>query len=174
MTTCSRAPRNAPAAHGPAGAATPVTRPRHAARIRRTALLLAAPLLVLGLAACDPSVEQHSVRSHINESRRASGLHGLGDDPIVRYKAQTWAEGMAASGSLAHSALTSGLAGVGVEAVAENVGRGASTRDVHEAFMRSTRHRANILDRRWDRVGTGHAVGGDGQRYIVHVFVDLG
>lgn len=138
------------------------------------ALVVAAPLLVLGLAACDPTPNQESVRSHVNESRRDHGVHALGDDLVVRLKAQAWADRLAANGSLSHSTLSSGLDGVAWVAVGENVGRGPSVGSVHDGFMRSPRHRANILDRRWDRIGAGHAVAGDGTVYTVHVFVDLG
>lgn len=143
-------------------------------RASRVALAIAAPLLVLGLAACDPTPEQDAVRSHVNESRRAHGVHAIGDDVIVRMKAQAWAERLADAGSLSHSRLGEGLDGVGWVAVAENVGAGADVAQVHEQYMRSPRHRANVLDRRWDRVGTGHAVGRDGRTYTVLVFVDLG
>jgi uncharacterized protein YkwD len=158
MTISTRAPR----------LARPTFRPS-----RRLALVLA-PLLVLGLAACQPSPQQESVRGHINESRRAHGVHQLGDDPIINHKAQAWAEHLASTGQLAHSSLSSGLDGLPWAAVAENVGRGSSIAKVHEQYMGSSRHRSNILDRRWDRVGTGHAVGGDGHVYTVQVFVDLG
>lgn len=143
-------------------------------RASRIALAIAAPLLVLGLAACDPTPQQDSVRSHINESRRAHGVHALGDDLVVRLKAQAWADRLADAGSLSHSTLSSGLDGVAWVAVAENVGAGSSVGQVHQSYMSSSRHRANILDRRWDRVGAGHAVGRDGLTYTVQVFVDLG
>jgi uncharacterized protein YkwD len=137
-------------------------------------LALAAPLLVVGLAACDPSPSQESVRSLVNESRRAHGVHPIGDELIVRQKAQRWAEHLAANGTLAHSNLSSGLDGLPWVTVAENVGRGSSIRSIHDSYLASPRHRANILDRRWDRIGTGHAVARDGTVYTVHVFVDLG
>lgn len=158
MTISTRAPRLAPPARRSS---------------RRLALVLA-PLLVLGLAACQPSPEQESVRGLINESRRAHGVHQLGDDLIINHKAQEWAEHLASTGRLAHSRLNSGLDGLPWVTVAENVGRGSSIEKVHEQYMRSSGHRTNILDRRWDRVGTGHAVGRDGQVYTVQVFVDLG
>lgn len=175
MPFSTRAPRTAPPVRG--GAAEPMPRDQQRRRRptpRRALLLLAAPLLVLGLAACEPSPQQDAVRRHVNDSRQEHQAHALGDDLLVRHKAQRWAEHLAASGSLAHSTLSSGLDGVPWVSVAENVGRGSSITSVHESFMASPRHRGNILDRRWDRVGTGHAVGRDGRVYVVQVFVDLG
>lgn len=166
MTLTTRAPRLAPP--------VPTAHRRHRWSPKRILLVLVAPLLVVGLAACDPTPDQESVRAHVNESRRAHGLHALGDDLAVRLKAQDWAGRIAESGSLSHSTLSSGLDGVPWVAVAENVGRGSSIGNVHDAYMRSAGHRANILDPRWDRMGTGHAVGRDGSVYTVHVFVDLG
>ena len=153
--------------------------PRPATRRRRRlpsrlALLLAAPLLVLGLAACDPTPEQDTVRRLVNETRRAHGLNALEDDPSVRLKAQGWADHLAATGSLAHSDLSGGLDHVPWVALAENVGRGASIEQVHQTYLGSSRHRANVLDRRWERIGTGHAVGRDGRVYTVQIFVDIG
>ena len=176
MSISTRAPRTAPrAGGGPGQRPQPLDgRRRRSPRTKRLALLVAAPLLVLGLAACQPNAQQESVRSHINASRQASGLRHLGDDVAVRIKAQAWAEHLASKGRLSHSSLSSGLDVVPWVAVAENVGYGSSIGSVHDQFMRSPGHRSNILDRRWDRVGTGHAVGRDGRVYVVQVFVDLG
>ena len=168
MTISTRALRRAPRARRSERPAPPSGR-----RPRRLALLLA-PLLVLGLAACQPSPQQESVRSHVNASRQAHGVHRIAGDMIIDVKAQRWAEHLASTGRLAHSSLSSGLDGLPWTAVAENVGRGSSIGGVHEQYMRSSGHRSNILDRRWDRVGTGHAVGRDGHVYTVQVFVDLG
>lgn len=168
MTTSTRAPRLAAISRR----STRPTPPGGRRPKRRIALMLA-PVLVLGLAACGPTKAQESVRSHVNASRSAYGVHTLGDELIVRYKAQQWAEHLAATGTLSHSKLSSGLDGLSWAGVAENVGRGSSIASVHESYMASPGHRANILDRRWDRVGTGHAVGRDGRTYTVQVFVDL-
>lgn len=174
MWTSTRAPRRAPSALRRERRPSGDERRRRPAARRRLALLVAVPVLVLGLAACEPTREQETVRSLINQSRQAYGLHHLGDDVAVRIKAQSWADHLASKGRLSHSSLSSGLDVVPWVAVAENVGYGSSIRSVHDQFMRSSGHRGNILDRRWDRVGTGHAVGRDGRVYVVQVFVDVG
>jgi uncharacterized protein YkwD len=151
---------------------TPVPTRRRIGR-KHLALALLAPLLVLSLAACEPNAEQEAVRHHVNSSRQAHGIHGLRDDVTVRNKAQSWADHLAATGSLSHSDLRAGLESVPWVSIAENVGRGGSIKQVHDAYMASPGHRSNILDRRWDVIGTGHAVGREGNVYTVHVFVDL-
>lgn len=172
MTLCTRAPRIAPDAHQSPARTAPGRRRRP--RRQRMALILAVPLLALGLAACNPSPEQDAVRAHVNQSRQAQGVPAIGDDLTARLKAQAWAERLADAGSLSHSQLSAGLDALPWTAVAENVGRGPSIDQTHASYMASPRHRANILDRRWDRIGTGHAVGRDGLVYTVQVFVDLG
>jgi len=152
----------------------PATATRRRARLRRRLLLLlVVPLLAVGLTACQPNSAQEQVRAAVNESRRASRLPELRDDWIVRSKAQAWADHLAQAGSLSHSKLSDGLGALPWTAVAENVGYGGSIAAVHDQFMRSSGHRANILDRRWDVMGAGHAVGRDGRVYVVHVFVAL-
>ena len=168
MTTSTRAPRLAALSRRSARPTPPGGR-----RPKQRIALLLAPLLVIGLAACQPTRAQESVRSHVNASRSAHGVHTIGGNDILDYKAQRWAEHLASIGTLAHSKLSSGLDGLAWGAVAENVGRGSSIASVHESYMASPGHKANILDRRWDRVGTGHAVGRDGRTYTVQVFVDL-
>jgi uncharacterized protein YkwD len=40
-----------------------------------------------------------------------------------------------------------------------------------EGFMQSAGHRANILDKRFSKIGVGAAFGADGMRYYVIIFV---
>ena len=173
MPIRTRPSRNTRRAHGTSHRPTPPEDRRRRPLAKRVALVAAVPLLALGLAACQPTKAQESVRAHINDSRQRHGVHALGDELIVRYKAQQWAEHLAATGTLSHSKLSAGLDGLAWGAVAENVGRGTSIASVHASYMSSPGHRANILDRRWDRVGTGYAKGRDGRTYTVQVFVDL-
>lgn len=155
-------------------AAPPAEVARRRPRARRVLLLLVLPLLALGLTACGPeSGAQHQVRAEVNESRREHGLHALRDEWIVREKAQAWAEHLARTGTLSHSRLSDGLGPLPWTAIAENVGYGGSIAGVHDQFMRSSGHRANVLDRRWDVMGAGHAVARDGRVFVVHVFVAL-
>lgn len=172
MPTCAPATQTIPpAAHhvDDAGGSGRVRR-----RVRRVVLAVAAPLLLLGVAACEPDPSQESVRWHVNHDREQHGRHHLRDDLIVRLKAQAWADHLAANRTLAHSDVTAGLDALPWTTAAENVGRGASVAAIEDAYMASPDHRSNILDGRWDAMGAGHAVASDGQVYTVQVFVDLG
>lgn len=51
----------------------------------------------------------------------------------------------------------------------ENVGRGASVRSLHDAFMSSSGHRANILDRRVTQLGIGVKIR-SGRIWVTEVF----
>src|SRR5438552_1915375 len=51
-------------------------------------------------------------------------------------------------------------------AVGENVGMGPTCQSIHDAFMASTGHRANILDTDYNQVGVGVALGSDGTIYV--------
>jgi hypothetical protein len=56
------------------------------------------------------------------------------------------------------------------QAVGENVGRGGDVPSLHQAFMNSPSHRANILDRDFTEVGVGTYVDGNGILWVTEVF----
>src|SRR5690606_7238708 len=124
-------------------------------------------VLFLGLLGCTP--EQEAVRSHANDARRAAGVPEVAIDVNFNVKAQAWAEHLARTGRLEHSNVADG-APPGCRKLGENVGRGPSIEAVHNGFMGSPAHRANILDPVFTGVGTGVAVAADGSVYVVEVF----
>jgi uncharacterized protein YkwD len=78
---------------------------------------------------------------------------------------------MARNGDLYHSRNLSGkLASTNWNTYGENVGVGVEARDLYEAFMRSSGHRANILSRDFDRVGIGFARDGRGILWVTMIF----
>jgi uncharacterized protein YkwD len=131
----------------------------------KPALLLAAALLLLS--ACSP--QQTQALGLVNDARSTAGVHELLPSPHAMAKAQAWAEHLAATGRLAHSELRAEMPD-GFLLLAENVGRGPSMEAIHQAFMGSAAHRSNLLDRRFQWAGTGHAVATDGTVYVVQVF----
>ena len=138
-------------------------------RTRTRALTLAAAVLVaaVALTGCNAAQANESVQ-RINEARDAQGLPPLQVEDGLARKAQAWADRLAASGSLGHSSLTADVPG-GWSYLAENVGSASSIAEMHALYMASPPHRANILDRRSNRVGVGVAEGG-GRVYVVQEF----
>jgi uncharacterized protein YkwD len=159
------------------------------------ALLLAASLL--GLVAAVPSAEartvdaasststrattaramtqsQRVVVGQVNRSRTSRNRHAIGTNRTMNTRAQAWAQHLRTCQCLQHRRAPYQLA-PGWCAAAENVGRsgnGGTLTAVHNAFMRSTGHRANILNPRWTDLGVGVARDGAGEYFVVHVFAD--
>ena len=134
--------------------------------------LAIAALLVLmmgmTLTSCRTS-EQARVAELVNQTRAQYGRSYLRDNLQLDNKAQAWAEHLANANTLAHSNLPSGIS-YQWRSLAENVGYGGSVEQVHTAYLNSAGHRANILDPRWNYMGTGVAWRG-GRVFTVQVFM---
>ena len=76
---------------------------------------------------------------------------------------------LAADGYLHHSHLPDGI-GSRWCSLGENIGYGGGINSLETAYMRSPRHRVNILGTRWNGVGVGYAERG-GRIYTVQVFI---
>ena len=137
--------------------------------IRRRLRVVAVVATLALLASACMTKQQQEAFELVLRSRDSHGVSALDWSKRAQDKAQAWAEYLAKKGSLEHSNLLSGLDGIGVRAVAENVGYAGSIRDVHEAFMRSPSHKANILGN-YNHLGVGVAKSG-GRVYVVHVFL---
>lgn len=136
-----------------------VLRAHEPARKPRRKRLLAASAAVVGallLSACWSSNQQKDL-DFVNQARRANGrAYANGDDALMQ-RAQAWAQHMASTGVLEHSGGGGTVSTRGISnwcGAAENVGYGSSTLAVHNAFLASSGHRANMLGN-YDRVGTG-------------------
>lgn len=121
------------------------------------------------------TADQQAVVDQINQTRTAQGRRTLPINGVMSTRAQRWAEHLRDIQNLAHRPAPYGTPR-GWCAAAENVGRsgnGGSLPVLHQAFMRSTGHRANILNRRWTAVGVGVAQDGQGEYFVVHAFADF-
>jgi uncharacterized protein YkwD len=138
----------------------------------RVLRLAIAALLVLmmgsTLTSCQSS-EQARVAQLVNQTRAEYGRSTLRDNLQLDQKAQAWAEYLARRNALSHSNLPSGIT-YQWRSLAENVGYGGSIEQVHEAYLDSPGHRANILDPRWNYMGTGVAWRGN-RVFTVQVFM---
>lgn len=122
---------------------------------------------LLAIAGCTP--EQTASYDRVNRIRTEHELPTLLPSPHAMAKAQAWAEHLATAGRLEHSELWDGMP-EGGRAIGENVGMGHDLDAIYAAFLASPKHRTNLLDPRWNWVGTGVATAADGTMYVVQVF----
>lgn len=107
--------------------------------------------------------------SRINNSRANAGL-----PPVERYwdltdDARAHTDRMIENGGIYHNPSLSSVTGVW-EALGENVGVGADANTLHNAFMSSSGHRANILGN-YNYVGIGAKVDEDGLLWVTVIFM---
>ncbi len=131
-------------------------------------MVLVAAVVAMVASAC-LSTGQTSVRDAMNADRRLHDLRTLPDHRALNVKAQAWAEKLARDGKLSHSDVKAGAPNCWTS-LGENVGYGPDVLSVQTAYMDSEGHRRNILDRRWDYVGVGHATRGN-RVFTVQVFM---
>jgi hypothetical protein len=115
-------------------------------------------------------------RSLVNSARAAAGLHGLSEDSRLDVIAAAQAQRMADRDAIYHNPnlkSDADAAGVNWQWIGENVGVGPDVQTIHEAFMASPGHHANIVYPGYTVVGTGAAVGKDGSIFIVQDFAGL-
>ncbi|HUR08868.1 MAG TPA: CAP domain-containing protein, partial [Nonomuraea sp.] len=94
----------------------------------------------------------------LNRSRTSAGLPALQLDTGLANTARTWSGTMASKNSLYHDPnLLNIVAALEPrwQSGAENVGFGYQVQQLHDAFMASAGHRANIMSSRFNRVGIG-------------------
>lgn len=108
--------------------------------------------------------------SWINGERTTRGLAPLAADPSLAGVARRHSEEMAASGRAFHSTDLAGLV-TGWVLLGENVGGGPLADRIHQAFMASPTHRAEILERRYRGVAIGVVEGADTRLWITEIFI---
>lgn len=122
-----------------------------------------------------PSASERKFFSLINSERTSRGLRPLQQNGTLQKIARDHAARMARDGRIYHN--YSGLQSSSThrrlgypEMLGENVGVGPSTKWLHNEFMGSARHRANILDSRYTHMGIGVVVS-DGSIWVVEDFM---
>ena len=143
---------------------------------RLLAVVAVVALLVVGAplrsASANAGMEADFV-SRLNGARSGRGLGGLAVDGELTAIARRWSQKMAADQRLAHNPNLAREVSQDWEKLAENVGFGGEVASIHEAFMNSAAHRANILDGALTHVGVGVVVDGSGQIWVTEVFMRL-
>ncbi len=141
--------------------------------LRRLALALVVGLVASSLgtisALGSPSDEARFV-DLMNASRRAAGLAPLTVDPDLVPDARRHTAEMIERGDIFHSS-SAELAGAtsGWTLLGENVGMGPNPDILHQAFMSSASHRANILGA-FNYVGVGADRAADGTLFVTVIF----
>jgi uncharacterized protein YkwD len=112
----------------------------------------------------------------VNQERKAQGLDPLRWDESLAVAARQHAEIMAEHHSAQHAypgepnlSARAKAAGAHFSWISENVIEGATAEEIHALFMKSSLHRANILDKDMDSVGIGVAER-EGELYAVEDF----
>ncbi|HEX2850030.1 MAG TPA: CAP domain-containing protein [Acidimicrobiales bacterium] len=139
------------------------------------ALLAAVAVLVWhppAARAADAGAEADFV-ARINTERTSRGLGALTVDGQLTSIARAWSTQMASSNHLSHNPNLSSQVTEDWQKLGENVGVGPTVADIHQAFMNSPAHRANILDPAFTYVGLGVVVAGDGSLWVTEVFMQL-
>ena len=142
---------------------------RHPIRTPLLSFALASALSVSLLGAAPASAAttlELAFVTKINTARKLRGLRVLAVRSDLTYRAHQHSAAMAKRGRLYHSDLSRICC---YRAVAENVGVGYTVYGIHKAFMNSSAHRANILDRRWRGVGVGVVQSG-GRLWVTEIF----
>jgi uncharacterized protein YkwD len=105
----------------------------------------------------------------MNDARQAAGLHPYAVASDLTTIAREHSAQMAQQQSLYHNPnLTTQVQNW--QAVGENVGEGPTVSDIHDAFMHSPEHRANILDHDFTQVGVGVSVDSNGIIWVTEDF----
>ena len=141
------------------------------ARLLVIGVILALSVMVLpGRAVAGPAEDAGTAAWLLNQTRADHGLHGLMPDRELQILANRQANRMAANGYIYHTGDLGGQLSWGWQSWAENVGYGPSVNWVHDAFMNSGYHSANILEPSYNYVGVGVAYGANGKVYTAQVF----
>ena len=98
----------------------------------------------------------------VNQERKTHGLPTLRSDEALASAARKHAELMAQQGTVAHQLpgepglpARARAAGARFTWLSENVDEGPNADAIHQSFMKSPQHRANILDSDMDSAGIG-------------------
>ena len=123
-----------------------------------------------------PPIAEQYLLSAANQERAARGLSELHRDVKLAHAAANHAQKMAEHGSISHqfpgeAELTDRGAGAGVafSVISENVAQAPSVLQIHDMWMHSEHHRANLLDPAVDAVGISVIARG-GELYAVEDF----
>jgi uncharacterized protein YkwD len=135
--------------------------------------LMAAVLFAVAPSLRAESSDASRSRALVGQARSSHGVAGLADDAGLDKVAAAQAARMAADDRIYHNPNLGSDAdaqGVRWTLIGEIVGVGGNVEQVHDAFMVSSGHKANVLHPDYNRLGVGVSVGKDGSVFVAHVF----
>ena len=143
---------------------------RHISRAILTLSVVVA-LIATALPGAETPGDEAQFVSLINQSRAAAGLAGLAVYADLTDDARIHTADMVAAGQVFHSTGDQlGSYASGWALLGENVGMGPNPSLLHQAFMNSDSHRANILGD-YDLLGVGVARSPQGVMFVTVVFM---
>jgi hypothetical protein len=123
-----------------------------------------------------PTVAEQYLLAAANQERAARGLAPLHRDPLLARAAAQHAREMAAHETISHQfpgepelATRGANAGVAFSVIEENIGEAPSAVTIHDLWMHSEHHRANLLEPAVDSVGIS-VVNRGGELFAVEDF----
>ena len=142
-------------------------------RLCRAAAAVLAATLLLALAppaSADTVSDEARVVQLVQQTRASVGAPALRVDSTLNSIARDWAAKMARDGYISHNV---GIGSkVSASKLAENVGMGATVDIVHQGFLNSSGHRANMVDTGVSSLGVGVAYA-NGYVYVVQDYAQL-
>lgn len=139
--------------------------------MRGVVAVLASACTVVAAATPSAASDSGDLIALTNSSRASAGLAALAPHPELMARAQEWSDYMASHGRISHSDVGTRVKS-DWEKIGENVGVGSNVSEVHQAFMNSAGHRANILEPAFQYIGVGTTVR-DGRVYVAEIFMRL-
>lgn len=166
-------------------AATLPARGTASARVARTVLLVAFTLVALAVLAGTAAAStqwahlEQRMANHINADRRGSGLGQLGVEVTLQHVARSWSGVMASQDRLYHNPNLAAQMPASYRRLGENVGYrqhpGATETQMldrmHQMFMESPGHRANVLRPEFNWVGVGVRITSSGKMWVTVTFM---
>jgi hypothetical protein len=138
------------------------------------ALFVIAPLVAANHAsAADTGSMESDFVARINAVRASKGAGPLRVDGELTTIARRWAGKMASAGAISHNPNFANEVTANWVKLGENVGTGPDVASVHNAFVASSHHYANMIDPAFTRIGVGVVMGANGALYTSHQFMRL-
>ena len=122
------------------------------------------------------AAQEAQSRDLVNAARASAGVGALQANSGLDQIARAQAARMVARDAIYHNPnlhADADAAGVNWVLIGENVGVGPDAQAVHNGFMASPGHRANVVHADYDAIGVGVALAQDGSVFVTQAFAKL-